>query len=91
MNIIKKDGKIQDFNEKKIYTSILNASTDVSNTGLNESDLKVLVSDVIRRLNVIRKDGNPTSSYEVKGIIVSVLLSNGFTDVCKSYIHFNNK
>lgn len=88
MKIIKKDGRIQEFNEEKIYTSILNAATDISKAELNESDLKVIVSDIIRRINVIRKDGTPTSSYEVKGVIISVLLRDGFTEVCKSYIHF---
>lgn len=91
MMIIKKDGKIVEFNEKKIYTSILNAATDIGKAELNESDLKVLVSEIIRRINIIRKDGTPTSSYEIKGIIVTVLLSDGFTEVFKSYVRFNNK
>jgi len=91
MKIIKKDGTVQEFNEKKIYTSILNAATDIGKAELNESDLKVLVSDIIRKLKVIRKDDTPTSSYEVKGLIVSVLINNEFNDVVKSYAHFNNK
>lgn len=88
MNIIKKDGRVQEFNEKKIYTSILNAATDIRKSELNESDLKVLVSSIIKKINEIRKDGTPTSSYEVKGVIVNVLLRDGFAEVFKSYIHF---
>jgi len=88
MKIIKKDGRVQEFNEKKIYTSILNAATDIRKYELNESDLKVLVSGMIKKINGIRKDGTPTSSYEVKGVIISVLLRDEFTEVCKSYIHF---
>jgi len=88
MKVLKKDGKVQEFNEKKIYTSILNAATDIRKYELNESDLKVIVSDIIRKISFIRKDGTPSSSYEIKGVIISVLLSNGFTDVFESYIHF---
>lgn len=88
MNIIKKDGLVQEFNEKKIYTSILNAATDIGESEINESDLKILVSDILKKINEIRKDGTPTSSYEVKGVIISILLKDGFTQVFKSYIHF---
>ncbi|PRR83426.1 ATP cone domain-containing protein [Clostridium vincentii] len=88
MNIIKKNGKVEEFKEKKIYTSILNSATDIGKSELNESDLKVLVSDIIRKISEIRKDGTPTSSYEVKGVIINVLLKDGFNEVCKSYIHF---
>lgn len=91
MKIIKKDGMVKEFNEKKIYTSILNAATDISNSQFNESDLKILLSDVLRTIKTIRKDDTPTSSYEVKGIVISVLLSNGFSDVFKSYTRFKNK
>ena len=88
MKIIRSDGRVEEFNEEKIYTSILNASTDIRESELNESDLKVLVSGMIKKINEIRKDGTPTSSYEIKGVIISVLQRDGFAEVCKSYIHF---
>ena len=87
MKILKKDGRIQDFDEKKIFTSIDNASKDVTTIVLNESDIKVIVKDIISKINALRKD-TPTSSYEVIGVIIEVLIKDGFRDVLKSFIDY---
>ncbi|MCI5727810.1 MAG: ATP cone domain-containing protein [Clostridium sp.] len=88
MKIIKKDGRIQDFDERKIQTSINNASKDLDEMALNESDIKVIASDVVNTLKKIRKDDN-TSSYEVIGVITDVLVKDGFDILLKSFINFN--
>lgn len=86
MKLIKKDGRIQEFESDKIYTSIENASRAVTDLSLNESDLKIIVNDIKLRINKIRKDETPTSSYEVIGVITNVLKENGFTEVLKAFI-----
>ena len=88
MKIIKKDGRIQDFDERKIQTSINNASKDLDEMALNESDIKVIASDVVNTLKKIRKDDN-TSSYEVIGVITDVWVKDGFDILLKSFINFN--
>ena len=88
MKIIKKDGRIQDFDESKIQTSINNASKDLDEMALNESDIKVIASDVVNTLKKLRKDDN-TSSYEVFGVITDVLVKDGFDILLKSFINFN--
>ena len=88
MKIIKKDGRIQDFDERKIQTSINNASNDLDEIALNESYIKVIASDVVNTLKKIRKDDN-TSSYEVIGVITDVLVKDGFDILLKSFINFN--
>ena len=90
MKILKKDGRLQEFDEKKIFTSIDNASRDVDTIVLNESDIKILVSDIIKKLNDIRKDGGPTSSFEVTGVMNYILQRDGFNDVIKSFIEYRN-
>ena len=55
---------------------------------LNESDIKVIASDVVNTLKKIRKDDN-TSSYEVIGVITDVLVKDGFDILLKSFINFN--
>ena len=82
MKIIKKDGRIQDFDESKIQTSINNASKDLDEMALNESDIKVIASDVVNTLKKLRKDDN-TSSYEVIGVITDVLVKDGFDILLK--------
>ena len=88
MKIIKKDGRIQDFDESKIQTSINNASKDLDEMALNESDIKVIASDVVNTLKKLRKDDN-TSSYEVIGVITDVLVKDGFDILLKSFFNFN--
>ncbi|MBS5939624.1 ATP cone domain-containing protein [Clostridium sp.] len=87
MKIIKKDGRIEEFNIKKIKTSIENAARD-SESMLNESDLKIITSDIENALLKIRKDTLITSSYEVIGVIFEILKRNGFNSVLKSYVEF---
>lgn len=83
MKIIKKDGRIQEFDKNKITTSISNAASGYS---LTEADLKMVVEDIIKLLNKIRKDETPTSSYEIIGVITDVLVQDGFKLVLKEYI-----
>ena len=88
MKIVKRDGRLEDFNAKKIKTSIENAAND-SEAVLNESDLKIIVSDVEKILSNIRKDSLLSSSYEVFGVVFDVLKRDGFNNVLKSYVEFD--
>lgn len=88
MQIIKKDGRLENFNIKKIKTSIENAARD-SGTMLNESDLKILVNDAEKTLLKTRKDSLITSSYEVIGVIFDILKRDGFKSILKSYLEFD--
>lgn len=88
MKIVKRDGRLEEFDAKKIKISIENAAND-SDTVLNESDLKILVSDVEKTLSNIRKDSLVTSSYEVVGVIFDVLKRDGFNKVLTSYVEFD--
>ena len=45
MMVIKKDGRLDEFNLQKIVTSILNA-TNSSKEMLNESDIKIIAGDI---------------------------------------------
>lgn len=87
MKIIKKDGRIEEFNIKKVKTSIENAARD-SESMLNESDLNIITSDIENTLLKIRKDTLITSSYEVIGVIFEILKRDGFNGVLKSYVEF---
>ncbi|MDU5111583.1 MAG: ATP cone domain-containing protein, partial [Clostridium sp.] len=81
------DGRIEEFNIKKVKTSIENAARD-SESMLNESDLNIITSDIENTLLKIRKDTLITSSYEVIGVIFEILKRDGFNGVLKSYVEF---
>lgn len=83
MNIIKKNGRIEEFKKDKIKVSIENAAKD-SATMLNNSDVELLVSDIMKTLKKLRGDGD-TSSYEVSGVVLHILNKNKFDDILNSY------
>lgn len=87
MKIIKKDGRLEEFNIGKIKTSIENAGRD-SETILNESDINILLEDIEKVLNLIKVNRDTTSSYEIIGIILDVLRKDGFNNISKAYINF---
>lgn len=89
MQVIKKDGRLEDFKLTKIKTSIENSANEVG-VILNESDLIILVKDIESKLLKIREDRLITSSYEVIGVVFSILKRDGFRKVLKSYIEFDN-
>ena len=84
MKIVKRTGKIEDFDLSKIKTSILNSSSDV-NIPLNNSDIKLLIREIEITLKNIRKS-EPTTAYEVRGIVYHVLIKNGFVRIAKAYM-----
>lgn len=86
MKIIKKNGRIEDFDKNKLHTSIDNASRDIKEMSLNESDIRLLVEDVTKEILKIRKDGSPSSSYEIIGVLTEVLMKDGFGAILKSFI-----
>ncbi|EKY22484.1 ATP cone domain-containing protein [Clostridium celatum] len=90
MNVIKKNGRIQNFDESKIKVSILNASSSGSSL-LNESDIKIIVEDVTKLLEKLRGSEQNTSSYEIMGAIINILKRDGFDEVISSYIGYKKE
>ena len=88
MNVIKRDGTIQEFVVEKIRLSILNASIDGKNI-INESDLKILSSEIVKKITELRGNEGVTSSYEIIAITMEVLAKDGFSDIAKEYVTFN--
>lgn len=83
--VIKKDGKLQDLNPDKIKTSILNSASETVAI-VNESDIKILVSDVVETIKNIRGENGNTSSYEITGILIDILRRDGFNNVVETYL-----
>ncbi|ELC8441433.1 hypothetical protein QYB59_000432 [Clostridium perfringens] len=86
MNIIKKDGRIEEFKIEKLSTSLSNAANDLNLT-LNKSDLKIITEDVEKTIKSIRSN-EATSSYEVVGILISTLKNEKFSEILKAYIEY---
>ena len=89
MQVIKKDGRVQSLDVIKIRSSILGASID-SDTIINEADLKVLSTSVLKILKDLRGDDGITSTYEIFAVIIETLNVDGFYDIAMSYLGNKN-
>lgn len=85
MKLMKKSGKIVDFNPSKIITSIENAADDIG-INITSSDIDLLTEDIANSLKLLLRDENYSSSYEVRSLVMDTLIKNGYKNIAKSYI-----
>lgn len=84
MKLIKKSGKIVDFNPDKIKTSIENTADDIG-ICINSHEIEMIVKDIEEVLLNFLRDENPTSSYEVRSLVIDSLSKFGYKNMAKSY------
>lgn len=82
MKVIKKDGRLQDFNIRKIMVSIERASDDVKES-MNESDAENIGTAVMRELN--RMGVDKIESVKLKKIIMDAICELGFSNIAEAY------
>lgn len=83
MKFIKKNGKIVSFEPLKIKTSVENAGSDLG-IQLNSKELELIVSDVESVLVSLSRE--VTTGYEVRSIVVEILIKYGYKNIAKSYM-----
>lgn len=86
MQIVKRNGKKEEYSLKKIETSISNSAHDIDYT-LTESDLKMITGDIDKILNSLASSEGLISTYEVRGVIYRILIDNKFMGLCRSYMN----
>lgn len=87
MKVVKKDGRLQELDQSKIEVSILNSTRD-EKVLLNEADARIISEDVISCIKKFRGEEYNTSSYEITGVVISILDRDGFDDVISSYVGY---
>ena len=88
MKVIKKDGRLQDFNIRKIMVSIERASDDVKES-MNESDAENIGTAVMRELNKLGID--KIESSKLKNIIMKAINELGFANIAEAYSKGNKE
>lgn len=88
LKVIKKNKEIEFFLKEKLKSSILGASND-SKTILNESDLNIIVNEVLKKLRYIRGENGITSTYEIRSVTIEVLREFEFIGIIKEYLPLN--
>mgnify|MGYP002783000400 CR=1 FL=1 len=83
MEIIKKSGRVEEFNPSKVKNSVFYASEEVKEP-LTDSDLKLIEKEVIDILKHLGRE--KTSAYEVFAIVLNVLKKLEFNRIGRSYL-----
>lgn len=84
LNVVKKDGRIVEFDIEKIKTSVGNSARD-SNIQLTKKDLDIIARETKRTIVEVRGEDGHTSSYEIRGVIVRVLKEIGFRKIAEDF------
>jgi len=87
-NILKRDGRIVEFNISKIENAISKAMNAVGENELKTA--KKLAYAVEEEINKVFIDKTPTVE-EIQDIVEKVLMKKGFEDVAKAYILYRDK
>lgn len=82
MNVIKRDGRIQELSISKIKMSLQKASDDI-NAPLTQSDISNLIEDVNRKFKDMKVKIIPAD--QVQDIVYNVILDNGFNELAEFY------
>lgn len=85
MKITKKDGILSEFDIERVGTSLENSAKNVG-FELSESNLKIVLKQVEKKVQALNGIARVTSTYEVRGVVSQVLKSNGFTELCRAYM-----
>ncbi len=84
MKVIKKSGKIVDFDIEKIKTSIRNAGMDIK-AGLSTHDVNTMADDVHKMIQRLRGEDGLTSAYEIRSVTVVCIKDYGYEKVARHY------
>lgn len=87
MKVIKRDGRLQEFDLGKIKTSLICAA-DTAKLQLNESDIKIILEDIKKLLVETRGEDGNVSSMEIVGAIVAVLKKDEFNELAKTFVSY---
>lgn len=85
MLIVKKNGNFEEFDIEKTLRSIENAAGDI-NLLFNVSDINLLKKDISNKIIKLKRHNKIISTYEIKGIVIEVLMELGFKKVIESYL-----
>lgn len=81
--VIKKDLRVENFQEDKMFYSIANAS-DTCGMPLTESDIRNIISNV---KHLVREDGNySVSTGELRDIVIDELNKSNYGKVADCYL-----
>lgn len=87
--IVKRDGRVVDFDSSKISNAIIKAFKSVE-ISVDDDYIGTLTNEVIQKIDETYK-GNVPNVEDIQDIVETVLIDNDETKVAKEYILYRNK
>ncbi|MDR1522148.1 MAG: anaerobic ribonucleoside-triphosphate reductase [Streptococcaceae bacterium] len=91
MSVLKRDGRLVNFNDQKIYDALVKAEIQVNNelTPVSASCIQSIVEQV--NAEITERFQENVKIYEIQNIVEHVLLENNLYDLAESYISYRTK
>lgn len=84
LKVVKRDGRIVDFDPDRIKTSVANSARD-SEIQITEKELKLIADSVEKTISKVRGETGITSTYEIRGVVVRALKDMGYRNIAKDF------
>lgn len=84
LKVVKRDGRIIDFQLDNIKTSVANSARD-SEIQVTEKELDLISKSVEKTIKKVRGEDGITSTYEIRGVVVRVLKDMGYKNIAKDF------
>ena len=89
MEVVKRDGRVVEFNEEKIRNAVLRAMDSIYEDPKNARDAEIVTREVVRR---IKEGGKERISVEeIQDIVEETLMDLGFKKVARAYIVYREE
>lgn len=84
LKVVKRDGRIIDFDLERIKVSVANSARD-SEIQVTEKELVLISHQVEKTIRKVRGEEGITSTYEIRGVVVRVLKEMGYRNIAKDF------
>ena len=84
LKVVKRDGRIIDFDLERVKVSVENSARD-SHIQVSSKELDLIGKSVENTIRKVRGEGGITSTYEIRGVVVRVLKEMGFKNIAKDF------
>ena len=84
LKVIKRDGRVIDFNEENIKTSIANSASD-SGIQITKKELEIIAHAVQKTIIKMRGVDGVTSTFEIRNVIVRELNEFGYKAIAADF------
>ncbi len=88
LKVVKRDGRIVDFDPDRIMTSVANSARD-SEIQVTEKELKLIAHAVEKTVTKVRGENGITSTYEIRGVVVRALKDMGYRNIAKDFYDYS--